>query len=99
VNRFAALEQPFRHRWITGQLQEAARDHPVVVLTGARQVGKSTLLRHAEPFRSWRYRSMDDMDVLAQARTDPAALWAGTEAAVLDERIVAVPWTALAAGA
>jgi predicted AAA+ superfamily ATPase len=38
------------------------------MLTGARQVGKSTLLLSAEPFRTWRYRSMDEFDVLDQAR-------------------------------
>ena len=57
----------------------------MVVLTGARQVGKSTLLRQAEPFKDWRYRTMDDFDVLLQARENPASLWAGTDAIVLDE--------------
>lgn len=72
-------------RWITPLLQEAVRDHPVTVLTGARQVGKSTLLRNAEPFRNWRYHSLDDFDVLAQVRRDPQALWAGAKNIVLDE--------------
>ena len=57
----------------------------MVVLTGARQVGKSTLLRQAEPFKDWRYRTMDDFDALLQARENPASLWAGTDAIVLDE--------------
>jgi uncharacterized protein len=72
-------------RWITPTLRVAARDHPVIVLTGARQVGKSTLLLNAEPFRSWRYQSMDDFDVLAQAERNPEALWAGTDRVILDE--------------
>jgi hypothetical protein len=55
------------------------------VLTGARQVGKSTLLRQSEPFRAWRYRTMDDFDALRQARENPSSLWAGAEAVVLDE--------------
>jgi predicted AAA+ superfamily ATPase len=57
----------------------------VVVLTGARQVGKSTLLRRAEPFSSWRYHTIDDLDALRQAREHPASLWAGAHAVVLDE--------------
>lgn len=72
-------------RWLTPLLQESVRDHPVTILTGARQVGKSTLLRNAEPFRNWRYHSLDDFDVLAQARRDPQALWAGAETIILDE--------------
>lgn len=57
----------------------------MVVLTGARQVGKSTLLRNEKPFCDWRYLSLDDYDVLHQARTDPQALWSGTTEVVLDE--------------
>jgi hypothetical protein len=38
------------------------------VLSGARQVGKSTLLLNAEPFRNWRFHSLDDFDTLQQAR-------------------------------
>lgn len=75
----------YRPRWIEPALHEASRDHPVVVLTGALQVGKSTLLHHAVPFRDWRYRSLDDLYVLAQARDDPVGLWAGADAIVLDE--------------
>ncbi len=66
-------------------MQEASRDHAVIVLTGARQVGKSTLLLNSEPFRNWRYLSMDDFDVQAQARRKPEALWAGTTQVILDE--------------
>ncbi|MBI3537302.1 MAG: ATP-binding protein [Chloroflexi bacterium] len=61
------------------------REHRVVVLTGARQVGKSTLLRRAEPFKDWRYYTFDDYDVLRQAEANPQALWAGTSQLVLDE--------------
>jgi predicted AAA+ superfamily ATPase len=55
------------------------------VLTGARQVGKSTLLANEQPFRSWRYITLDDFDALDQARRTPAALWAGASGIVLDE--------------
>lgn len=72
-------------RWLTPTLQEARNTYPVVVLTGARQVGKSTLLRHAEPFNGWRYRNLDEFDVYAQASRDPGALWAGADQVILDE--------------
>ena len=81
------LDSPavYRERWLTPLLQQAVADHPVVVVTGARQVGKSTLLRHAAPFRDWRYHTLDDLDTLRQAGEDPFGLWEGTDAVVLDE--------------
>ena len=75
----------FYPRWLSDPLRRACDAHPVVVLTGARQVGKSTLLRHAEPFASWRYRSLDDFDTLRQAEEDPRSLWGGSDQVVLDE--------------
>lgn len=72
-------------RWITPLLQDAIESHPVVVLSGARQVGKSTLLTMAEPFQGWRYLSLDDLDIQRQAADAPDALWAGTDRVVLDE--------------
>ena len=75
----------YRERWLTPLLQSAIRDHPIIVLTGARQVGKSTLLLNAEPFRSWRFHTLDDFDTLEQARSNPESLWAGTNQVVLDE--------------
>ncbi|MBI5018630.1 MAG: ATP-binding protein [Deltaproteobacteria bacterium] len=35
----------FRKRWLSGEIRSAIEAFPVVVVTGARQVGKSTLLR------------------------------------------------------
>lgn len=72
-------------RWLTPRLQEAVEQHPIVVLSGARQVGKSTLLRGAEPFDRWRYLTFDDVSLIHQARERPAALWAGADEVVLDE--------------
>lgn len=72
-------------RWITEQLQEAVNMFPVIILTGARQVGKSTLLLNEKPFRSWRFQSMDDYGTVAQASKQPESLWAGTDRVILDE--------------
>ena len=85
MNSFYSPPEIYFPRWITPILQEASQDHPVVVLTGARQVGKSTLLLNAEPFKNWRFHSMDDYDTLRQARLEAEALWAGTDKVVLDE--------------
>ncbi len=85
MNNFYSSPEIYYHRWITSALQEASRDYAVVVLTGARQVGKSTLLLNASPFKDWRFLSMDDFDTLRQARQGPEALWAGANLVVLDE--------------
>lgn len=75
----------YRERWITSHLQRAIQDHPIIVLTGAKQVGKSTLLLNAEPFRNWRFHTLDDFDVLERAHSNPESLWAGTNQVILDE--------------
>jgi predicted AAA+ superfamily ATPase len=76
---------PYKPRWLTPLLQAAVEDHPVLILSGARQVGKTTLLQREFQAPDWRFISFDDLDALRQARRDPAALWAGAEQVVLDE--------------
>ena len=78
-------ELKYKVRWLASLLRDAVREHPVIILTGARQVGKSTLLLQEPPFSGWRYVSMDDFDALAQAKKDPASLWAGVDRIVIDE--------------
>lgn len=78
-------ELKYKPRWIASLLRDAVRDHRIIVLTGARQVGKSTLLQQESPFSDWRYISLDDFDVLSQARTDPTSFWAGANRIILDE--------------
>lgn len=85
MNNYYSPPDHYRQRWITHLIRDAILDHPVIVLTGARQVGKSTLLSQAEPFCNWRFYTMDDYDVLRQVHDDPEALWAGTDRIVLDE--------------
>jgi predicted AAA+ superfamily ATPase len=70
---------------MTPLLRQASKDHPVVVLSGARQVGKSTLLREADPFAGWRYATLDNYDTRERADKDPESLWAGTGQIVIDE--------------
>ncbi|MDD5629951.1 MAG: AAA family ATPase, partial [Elusimicrobia bacterium] len=75
----------FRPRWLSGSLGRAAADHPVVVLTGARQVGKATLLEKAEPTRHWKRVTFDDPETLGRGQRDPGSLWAGADRVVLAE--------------
>lgn len=64
----------FRLRWLAGPLQDALRALPVVVLTGARQTGKTTLAQSLPGERS--YHSLDDIGTLAQAHSDAESLLA-----------------------
>jgi uncharacterized protein len=57
---------------------------PAVVVTGARQTGKSTLSVALSPGKR-RYFSLDDLDVQELARRDPAALLEGSQPVTLDE--------------
>ena len=57
---------------------------PAVVVTGARQTGKSTLVQDLAP-AGRRYLSLDDLDVLDAARRDPEALVGGERPVTLDE--------------
>lgn len=45
---------------------------PVVVLTGARQVGKTTLARSGQPGRD--FFTLDDLGVLSQVKSDPVSI-------------------------
>ena len=57
---------------------------PAVVVTGARQTGKSTLAQELTP-GTRRFLTLDDLDVLDAARRDPAALVGGAQPVTLDE--------------
>lgn len=54
-------------------------------MTGARQVGKSTILTQEKPFLNWRYSSLDDFDILGKAEHEPTDLWGGADHIVIDE--------------
>lgn len=75
----------YRPRWITNLLQKAIEEHPVIVLTGARQVGKSTLLTEEPLFSKWKYLSMDDFTIFKQAENEPNSLWEDADKIILDE--------------
>lgn len=74
----------YRPREMTGRLAGALRRLPVVVLSGLRQAGKSTLLQKEPDFiRERAYRTLDDFATLAAAQANPEALLATT--VILDE--------------
>jgi hypothetical protein len=56
-------------RALKTRLLELSEKYPIVTLTGPRQSGKSTLLRHSFP--GYNYVSLEDPDVRAFAESDP----------------------------
>jgi len=62
---------PMLQRWIRRPLDAALADTPVVLLTGPRQAGKSTLARTL--VSEDRYLTLDDATLLAAAQADPQA--------------------------
>src|SRR5271156_494477 len=71
-------------RLVNTALSDRLRVMPAVVVTGARQTGKSTLAEQLVPGER-RYATLDDLDVLDAARRDPEALVGGSGAITLDE--------------
>ncbi len=71
-------------RIVARSLRERLGVMPAVVVTGARQTGKTTLARDLSP-GDRHFLSLDDLDVVDAARRDPAALVGGDEPLTLDE--------------
>ena len=71
-------------RLIGTALSERLRVMPAVVVTGARQTGKSTLAEQLVP-GARRYATLDDLDVLDAAQHDPEVLVGGPGPVTLDE--------------
>lgn len=75
----------YRPRALAPVLERALRDHPVVVLTGARQTGKTTLVQHLASAEARVFETLDDLDTLELARKRPEELLARGRRLTLDE--------------
>jgi predicted AAA+ superfamily ATPase len=71
-------------RHVQTALTERLRAMPAVVITGARQAGKSTLVQLLTPGER-RFHSLDDFDVADLAERDPDALLGGPTPVTIDE--------------
>lgn len=77
-------------RTITDALQEASNHFPVLLITGPRQVGKTTCLRHtAKPGRT--YVTLDDPQARALANEEPGLFLQKFAAPVLIDEIQYAP--------
>lgn len=75
----------FRLRENSGLLLSAMENMPVVVLSGMRQTGKSTLLQKLPQLKKRRYITFDDYNTLEAARRDPESLILQGEDITIDE--------------
>ena len=69
---------------VTRSLAERLAVMPAVVVTGARQTGKSTLAQELTP-GDRRFFTLDDLDVRDAARRDPEMFVGGSQPVTLDE--------------
>ena len=72
-------------RLVAPALRSALGTMPAVVVTGARQTGKTTLVEELVPAQERLYLTLDDLDVLDQATADPDALLARAPRLTIDE--------------
>ena len=75
----------YLRRDIAGAVDHALGQMPVVVITGIRQSGKSTLVLEDGSFKEREYFTLDDFGVLRTMKENPDALLEGYEALTIDE--------------
>jgi predicted AAA+ superfamily ATPase len=79
-------------RHISDQVRDALTDTPAVLVNGARQTGKSTLVQSAElDEQNRQYLTFDDPGILAAAKGDPNGFVAGLNPLVTLDEIQHVP--------
>lgn len=83
------MDGNFITRTMSEAVREAAQYFPVVTLTGPRQSGKSTLLRHL--FNDLPYYSMEDLDIRQLAISDPRGFLAQFHNGVIIDEVQNVP--------
>ena len=72
-------------RWAEEILLRETETSPVVMLLGARQVGKTTLLKNCLVPRGWTYMTADDPDQMVALAADPKSVLKSAGKVILDE--------------
>jgi len=75
----------YHPRALAASVEAALKAHPVVVLSGTRQTGKTTLTQHLPSASTRLFQTLDDLDVLELARKRPHDLLARGPRLTLDE--------------
>jgi predicted AAA+ superfamily ATPase len=84
-DNYSKTELKYINRWQSLLLKNALSNYPVVIITGARQVGKSTFLRNDVNLKDWKYITLDEFDLLKQSRNEPESLWIDSDRIIIDE--------------
>lgn len=79
------MNNMYKERWLAEKLKKSLKVSSVMILTGARQTGKTTLLMNEPIFKTYKYFSLDDLDVLAQAQKDPSPIISSARNIIIDE--------------
>jgi len=72
-------------RELAGVVRRALEQMPVVVISGMRQVGKSTMLLRDPAFKTREYIDLDDFSLQEAAKNDPEAILSRGERITIDE--------------
>jgi len=75
----------YKPRESSSLILEALKNMPVVVLSGMRQTGKSTLLQNLAPLGRRKYFTFDDYNTLEAARRNPESIIALGDEITIDE--------------
>ncbi len=79
------MNGPLFRRAAADQLALYVRTFPVVIVSGPRRTGKSTLVRTSPTTSDWSYRSLDEGTHLESAQRDPQRFALDAIPAVIDE--------------
>jgi predicted AAA+ superfamily ATPase len=79
----SSYETKYIKRRLTPKIKDALQKFPVIVISGARQVGKSTMLLNE--FSDFSYFTLDDFDTIDMIKTDPLHIFNQYENIIIDE--------------
>jgi len=85
IHTVNSLQTPYLRRVLEPVVDRALGQFPVVVITGARQTGKSTLVQNLASSDSRSYVTLDEMEILERAQRSPDSLLEQSADITLDE--------------
>lgn len=78
-------------RHILPIVKESLNEYPITLITGARQVGKTTLVSYFERENNYTYLSFDDSDLVAEAKKNPKEFIKNHPSPVILDEVQRVP--------
>ncbi len=81
----------FIKRNITQKLEKSIGRSPVILLTGPRQTGKTTLIKHIATLKKYTYITFDDLRFLSAAKNNPIGFIEDIQKPIILDEIQRVP--------